>query len=186
MNETIKTILNRRSYRAYRPEQIKDEELSLILDCALHAPSAMNSQEWHFTVVQNRPLIEWMNEQIKEALPEASKERIKGRFGGSEDYNVFYYAPTVIIVSGLEQDPYMPFNCSFATQNICLAAESLHIGSCILGFAAFLFQSPQREAAMKRLEIPANYKPLYGIALGYKDRDAIVPERIPNKVNFIK
>ena len=26
MNETLKTILNRRSFRAYKPEQIKDEE----------------------------------------------------------------------------------------------------------------------------------------------------------------
>jgi len=54
MNETLKVIKRRRSIRAYRPQQIADQELEAILEAAIWAPSAMNQQKWHFTVIQTR------------------------------------------------------------------------------------------------------------------------------------
>lgn len=39
MNETISCLLNRRSVRAYRPEQIKPAELETILQAGLYAPA---------------------------------------------------------------------------------------------------------------------------------------------------
>ncbi len=53
MNETISTILKRRSVRAYRPDPVGQPELDLMLEAARHAPSAMNQQPWHFTVIRN-------------------------------------------------------------------------------------------------------------------------------------
>lgn len=186
MNETIKTILNRRSCRAYKDEQISNEELSFILDCGLSAPSAMNSQDWHFTVIQNKDLIDEMNMQIKKILPQPAKERMLSRNNGNENYSMFYFAPTVIIISGFNDDNYSQINCSLATQNMCLAAESLDIGSCVIGFAAMLFHSPKREEYIKKLNIPDNYKPLYAVCFGYKDMEMMKPERISGKVNFIR
>lgn len=51
MNETLNTILKRRSTRQYTTEEVKQEDLDLILEAAVNSPSAMNSQPWHFTVV---------------------------------------------------------------------------------------------------------------------------------------
>ena len=44
MNETMKTLLERRSTRSYKKEQITDEELNQILEAGLFAPSGRGKQ----------------------------------------------------------------------------------------------------------------------------------------------
>ena len=57
LNHTIEALLDRRSIRAFRSEQISEEELTDILYTAKFAPSAMGLQARHFTVIQNKQLI---------------------------------------------------------------------------------------------------------------------------------
>lgn len=54
MNEVLKAIRNRRSVRTYLPTQIKQEDLDLIIESGIYAPSGHNDQPWHFTVIQNK------------------------------------------------------------------------------------------------------------------------------------
>ena len=54
MNDVLQNILTRRSVTKFKEEQIKDEELELILKAGVYAPSGMNKQTWQFTVVQNK------------------------------------------------------------------------------------------------------------------------------------
>lgn len=61
MNETLKTLRERRSVRRYRPEQIKPEELEAILDAGTWAPSAMGKQSAVMVVVQDRETIQEMS-----------------------------------------------------------------------------------------------------------------------------
>ena len=42
-NPVIKNILARRSVRAFTAQQLSDEELKTLLDCALYAPTGGNS-----------------------------------------------------------------------------------------------------------------------------------------------
>ena len=51
-NQVITTIKERSSARAYSPEQLTQEELNTILNAGLMAPTGMNKQEIHFTVVK--------------------------------------------------------------------------------------------------------------------------------------
>ncbi len=46
MNEVLQNILTRRSVRAFKEEQLKDEELDLILQAGVNAPSGMNKQSY--------------------------------------------------------------------------------------------------------------------------------------------
>ncbi len=68
MNETISIIKSRRSGRRFKPVQIPDSMLREILECAICAPNARNQQKWHFTVVQNRDIIDKMESIMKENL----------------------------------------------------------------------------------------------------------------------
>ena len=52
-SSVLQAILDRRSIRDYRPEQITGEQLQALISAALASPSAMDRQPWHFTVVQN-------------------------------------------------------------------------------------------------------------------------------------
>ncbi len=56
MNETLKTIWQRRSVRGYAPDPIPDADLELILEAARQAPTGGNRQRWRMVVVQDPEL----------------------------------------------------------------------------------------------------------------------------------
>ena len=66
VNDTLKTIKQRRSIRSVKDEQIKEEELQTVLEAGLYAPNA-GGQAWHFTVIQNKELLDRLNLAAKEA-----------------------------------------------------------------------------------------------------------------------
>lgn len=186
MNETIQTILTRRSTRGFQSEQLSSETLETILNCGLYAPSAMNRQAWHFTVVQNEALLHKLSEAVKAVLPESVKARYLARHNGDENFSVFYGAPTVIFISGESEDSYTPLNLGLAAENLCLGARALGVASCIIGLAALLFQTPQADAWRQTLQIPEGYSSLCAISFGYAAQEMPTPERIPGKVTYIR
>ena len=68
MNETLQTIKARRSVRAYTEQQVSAEDLNLILEAATYAPSGMHLETWHFTAIQNKEVLEELNDKIKGAF----------------------------------------------------------------------------------------------------------------------
>ncbi len=185
-NETLKTIKQRRSIRSFQAEQIKEEELQAVLEAGLYAPNA-GDQSWHFTVVQNRALLDRLNLAAKEAARQMPIEPLR-QLGSDDNFNCLYGAPTLIIVSGSERAP-MPLDadCAAATQNLLLAAESIGLGSCWIFFVLLAFDSPQGPALRQELKIPEAYKPYDSVVLGYK-QDATVraAERKPNLITYIR
>lgn len=183
MNQTMETIKNRRSVRQYRPEQIKDEELEKILEAAIYAPTGHNDQPWHFTIVQNRDIINEINDGAKKVMNEMEMEWIS-KLGAMEDFNIFHRAPTAMIVSGRKDATTPVVDCAAAVQNMLLAAESMDIGSCWIGFAKFFFLNPKN---MEKFNIPEDHEVHFGVALGYKVREnPKAPERNQNVYNYFK
>lgn len=74
MNIVLDTIKKRRSIRKYLPNQIKDDELATIIEAATYAPSGHNSQPWHFTIIQDKELIDFINEKTKQTMVSSSQE----------------------------------------------------------------------------------------------------------------
>lgn len=186
MNEVLKVIRQRRSTRMFKSEQIKDEELKEILDAGIYAPSATNKQPWHFTVIQNKDIIDSLNNDFKELAKKSENEYIR-RVGENEKFHAFYNAPTVILVSGDENNNIAAVDCAAATENMLLAAESLGIGSCWVGFIAYLLNSEKGKEYLKKLGIPEGYKQIHSVALGYKGVNITnAPARKENTVNYIK
>ena len=77
------SIKRRRSIRAYRPEQIANQELEAILEAAIWAPSAMNQQKWHFTVIQNKDMLQRITDVAREIM-KAGPERMAQRAASPE------------------------------------------------------------------------------------------------------
>jgi nitroreductase len=123
VNETLKTIKQRRSIRSFKKEQIEEEELQAVLEAGLYAPNA-GDQAWHFTVVQDRGLLDRLNLAAKEVARQLGIEQLR-RLGENEEFDCLHGAPTLIIVSGDEQTPEPDADCAAATQNMLLAAESM-------------------------------------------------------------
>ena len=82
MNEIIRTLLERRSIRKFKPEQIRDDELNLILEAGMYAPSGANQQSALFVVVQDKETLTKLS---------AMNAAVLGK-----DIDPYYGAPTLI------------------------------------------------------------------------------------------
>ena len=186
MNETLKNIRNRRSIRAFLPEQLNDTDVQDIIDAGIYAPSATNKQPWHFTVIQRKDIIDRLNDAFKEIAIKSDNEYIR-RFADNEKFHVFYNAPTVVLVSGNKNNEYALVDCAAAVENMLVAAESLEIGSCWIGLIAYLLNSEEGAEWVKELEIPEDYRQIHAFCLGYKKIHVTnAPKRKENTVNYIK
>lgn len=185
MNETLAVIRNRRSIRSYKAEQLADEEIQAILDAAIYAPSGMNLQRWHFTVVQDPSLFAKMKEILRTNMLASDipffVERAK-----EENFVAFFDAPTLIIITADEQRGSAKLDCGMAAQNMLLAAESLDIGSCVMGSSDLLFHSPEGTALKDELGIPAGYEHICAVALGYKNERPTAKPRREGVVTYLK
>ena len=87
------------------------------------------------------------------------------------DFQVFYHAPTVFFISAPENHFYAPIDCGIAAQTLALAAESLGLGSVIVGLARLAFESNEREALEKALRFPEGNRFVISVAIGTPDDD---------------
>ena len=175
MRNTLDVIKERRSIRKFKPEQIKEEELQAIVESGLYAPSAINKQSWNFTVIQNQEILAELNEATKNVARNLDNEALK-RIGENEKYNCFYYAPTVILVSGKDEERSKVMDCSAATQ----------IGSCWVELVSLAFMGPQAKELRAKLNLPEGYTPLHCVLLGYKDMEGKTAPRKENAVQYIR
>ena len=166
INETIRTILSRRSVRKYKPDPVEKDKLDLILQCALFAPSARNRQPWHFTVVLDRRLLDQISAANRALLLASTDEAMRQR-AMEPDFDSFRGSPMAILVSGEESAPYALADCANAVENMALAAESLGLSSCYNGSFKLSLESPSGEPLLRLLHIPPGYKPLLALSLGY-------------------
>jgi nitroreductase len=186
MDSVIDIIKSRRSVRSYRPAQLKESELQDILDAGAFAPSAMNGQTWHFTVIQDQALLDKLSGQVREILKAVDNPKLQERLK-DPNYHTFYHAPTLVVISGQADAMFHVTDCAAATQNLLLAAHSLGIGSCWIGIISRLLESPVGPELTRALQVPAGYRPLHAVALGYPAGDA--PAAAPRKegtINYIK
>jgi len=172
MNEVIRSILARRSVRAFKNKQITGQELDAILECACYAPSAMNNQNWHFTAIRDAAFIEKVNDWIVSEIKASGNPSLEGILERSNG-KVFRDAPCVVVVATEKGDRFGIINASAATQNILLAAHSLGIGSCWIGTVGILGTSERSDYYASQLKIPRGYAPVFGVTLGYSATEAI-------------
>lgn len=181
-NDTLNIIRQRRSIRRFKAEQIAESDLQALLEAAIHAPSAMNQQKWHFTVVQDRGLLDLMVEIVKQNILNTGIDFLVKR-ASTPGYSTFHHAPTIIMVSG---DANAQIDCGAAAENILIAAESLGLGSCMMTSPALLFASDEGNRLRERLGIPPGYNHICTIALGYKAETPSMPPRKPEVITYVR
>lgn len=181
----IENIMNRRSIRSYKPEQIKDAELQQIIECGINAPSALNKQSWEVRVIQDADLITEMNNGF---VKYAAGLEMQGSASRSQQpgFSVFHGAPTVILVAG-NSGSYSPIDCGMLGQNILLSAEALNIGTCVVGGITAYLNTPEgKENIVPKFNLSDGFEPLYCIVMGYKNESPAAKPRDKSKVQFIK
>lgn len=189
MNETINTILSRRSIRKYKDRQIGDDELNIILEAAKYAPSGSNSQTRHFIALQNKEKLLELNGYIRVAfkeypLDENTYRSIRtGKTAAAHDeYNFYYHAPTLIVVTDEENYGNAMADSACAIENMMLAAASLNLGTCWINQVRWMRNDPAVRNFMLKSGMPDNHTVFGSVAVGHRDGD--IPPAMPRKQNI--
>lgn len=182
MNETLQVIQNRRSIRKYKAEPIQDAELHEIMRAAIYAPSARNSQDWHFSVVCDVTLLRKIKETMKENMLNSGVDFLAKR-AAEAGFVAFFDAPALIVISADENERFAAIDCGAAAENIALAAEALNIGTCLMTSSELLFAKDTDGKLKKALGIPEGYRHVCALTLGYKDGEQ--PVAAPRKENLV-
>ena len=169
MNETIKTLLERRSIREFKPVQIKDEELNAVLDAGMYAPSAANQQSAIFVVIQDKETLKKLS---------AMNAAVLGR-----DIDPYYGAPTVILVFADKSKIAPVEDGTLALGNMFNAAASLGLGSCWVHRTRQMFETGEGKYLLSKWGISGDYIGVGSCILGYPDGKT--PKAAPRKDNFV-
>ena len=178
--EVLHAISSRRSHREYKAEQIPEEILNQILTAALESPSARNRQPWHFSVCQDAALIQEVHDEAARVMGKGGSPRF-----ADPEFQIFYHAPTVIFIFGEKDNQWASVDCGIAVENIALAAESLGIGSVILGLPKPAFLGEKAEELKQKLHCPEGNEFVIAISLGFATDTKEAHEKSLEKISRI-
>ena len=168
MNKTIEDLMNRRSIRKYKPEQISRQELDTVLNAGICAPTGMNRQSHILIAVQNK--------QVRDKL-----SKMNAAVMGS-DSDPFYGAPTVIVVLAAAESPHAVQDGSLVMGNLMNAAKAIGLGSCWINRAKEMFETEEGKQLLAEWGVQGDYIGIGHCILGYPDEE---PAMKPRKENYI-
>jgi nitroreductase len=118
--DILKLIRKRRAVRNYSGKKLNEQDIKTILQAGQYAPSPLNSQPWHFTLVRNRQTLKTLADKAHHA-------------------SFLSQAQLLVIVTvdtKIDIDPWLKnhnqhlYSGAAAMQNMWLAAVALDIGCC--------------------------------------------------------
>ncbi len=177
----IDAIMARRSIRQYKETPVPRELLQQIAECGVNAPNAMNKQEWEVRILDNA---NWMNE-VTELMKQEMPQFVNSDAPGFR--NAFRNAMAIIAVACPDDARGMTMlNVGLMGENMCLAAQELGLGTCVLGAPAiFMTTSESAEPYLKKLGFTPGYKLRYFLAVGYPDETPAAKPRDLSKIKFV-
>lgn len=152
MNDTIRTLTDRRSCRSFRDEHVDRVLLEQIVEAGLHAPTGRNLQTPRFVVVTDDKAV-------------AELSRLNAAVMGT-DNDPFYGAKDVIIVLAAKQGTYI-YDGSLAMGNLLNAAYALDVGACWIHRAREVFAGEEGLALLRKWGIDEEVEGIGFCILGY-------------------
>lgn len=147
-------VINRRSIRKYKDEEIGAEAVKTIIETALMSPSSKNKMPWEFIVVEDRQTLA----QLKECKDFGTK--------GLETCPL-----AVVVAANPETSDAWIEDASVATLMMQLQAADLGLGSCWIQVRDRYREdgTPAEEFVRNILEVPDNIRILCIVTFGFKD-----------------
>ncbi|MGL5435286.1 MAG: nitroreductase family protein [Lachnospiraceae bacterium] len=176
--DIISCIETRRSVRSYEDKIISKEVLKQLIELGTKAATGSNKQPWAFLCIEGKEKLIAMSEQIKMELntnidqyPHLQQYQ---KWMTNPKFNVFNGASNAMVIYGDTSSYYYKEDCSLAAANIMLAAHSMAIGTCWLGFAEFHMNTPEFK---KEHNIPDNFELVCAMSIGYSNTELDPPKR---------
>lgn len=170
MNQTIQDLKERRSVRAYQAQQIKDEELEVILEVGAYAATGQGKQSPVIVAVQDPQTIFKLSKLNAQVL-------------GNPNMDPFYGAPTVVVVLADKAIPTYIEDGSVVIGNLMNAAHAVGVDSCWIHRAKEVFESEEGKLLLKEWGINGDYAGVGHCILGYREGD--YPQAKERKSGYI-
>ncbi len=182
VNVVTETIMARRSIRHYTESPVGRDTLMKLAEYGVNAPNARNMQEWAVRIVDNKEYLEGVTELMKTAMPmmaDTSDPKFR---------NGFRNAPAVIFVATPDDENGMNLiNAGALCENICLAAQSMGLGSVVMGGPiGFMNSTPQAKPFIDRLNLPEGYRLRICVGIGHPDETPEAKPRDLGKIELVK
>ncbi len=171
--ELKKLVIKRRSIRQYKNENVEKEVIKDLCKTALHAPTAKNNMKIHFSVVDDKAVLDKLREKVYDKLNEISlpepeltflKMIVNKRKKTGKD-KLFGGAPHMVIVSEPVDTPFKSVDSLIALSYFELLANAKGLGTLWNGILTMLFNNVLPELK-KDLQIPENNKIVYVMVFG--------------------
>ena len=164
----MNTLLNRRSIRRYKEDQVPDELLDQVLTAGLYAPTGMNRQNIIMVAVRDK--------QTRDQL-----SRMNAAVMGS-DRDPFYGAPCVIVVLGDPEIYPVVENGSLVLGNLVNAAYAVGLGSCWIHRAKQTFETEAGKALLRKWGLKEDLVGIGNCILGYADESPEAKPRLDGRI----
>ena len=201
----IRLILTRRSSRRFLAEEVSDEDLGLIIEAGLRAPSSKNSQPWFIAIAKGHvkdQICEWVVENPERIPTKPGKLLIEEPAARPRDstFHTLRYvraAPVLLLLfnrapfSGgknrMEHDIRNGKRVSFENEYVGIGAcmENILLATHALGLGAIAVMDilPAASAIKERFEI--DYDLVIGVAIGHTAEKRL-PPRLLDMARFVR
>lgn len=156
--ELIDVIKNRRSIRKFEDKKVEREKIEACLEAARLAPSACNSQPWHFIVIDEPEIKDKFCKEAFSGVYAMTKwaEKAPVLIAAVSDKGSF----TSRIGNFFRRTEFYLVDQGIACEHLVLRAWDLGLGSCWIGWL-------NSDKAEKFFNLPKGKKIEHLIALGY-------------------
>ncbi len=167
--EAIECIKTRRSRRLFNGEEVSEEIIKELIECAINAPSSMDCQPWHFIIVRD--------EETKKKLAVLKEENNKEHISTS--------SILVIVCVDTEKSSSRWIEDGItATENLLLATHALGLGAVYV--TGFSLTKPEVAKEIREiLNLPENITPVTIIPIGYPNSEEKLEEKHLRKLNEV-
>jgi nitroreductase len=168
MVDFMEIIKGRRSIRRFQAKEIPEDDVNTILEAVRWAPSWANTQCWEVLVVKGSTIKEKLEDTLSQGNP-ARKAILEApivfALCGKLDRSGFKRGEATT-----KFGDWFMFDIGIATQNLCLTAHNLNLGTVIVG----LFD---QDKAGEILGVPEGYEVVTLVPVGYPAQEAKAPAR---------
>ena len=159
--------------QAFTQDPVDEGDLQTILAAGCNAPSAMNNQPWHFSVVTDADVLQQIADGMGGGMPPAGMPAPEGGQapppavpGGGGAKAGLTDAPLAIIVSCREGQE---FDAGLACQTMSIEARLLGYGSKIISSPTIALNGEQQDTYRELLGIPSDCSAAAVLLIGRED-----------------
>ncbi|AGF56089.1 nitroreductase [Clostridium saccharoperbutylacetonicum] len=176
--EILECINSKRSIRAYTDEIIPEEVLNNLIELGTKSSTGSGLEPWGFVIIQDKNEINSLSERTKQyLLDNFEKYPYLHQYENwlkNPQYSIFNHASTLLIIYGNVESHWHVYDCSLVAGNIMLAAHSIGIGTCWIGFAEHTLNTKEFK---EKYGVPEQYELVCPMSIGYMKTKLTPPKR---------